>query len=515
MNDFKNDFVDYCLSGHAMLSVRTHEKDRAIDQIREAAAEMGRNVFVWSIATGWRDKDGEQVADQATGPEVAIQDLPKLDEDSICVFKDFGYYLDHQTYPQFDIVIAWLDEIKQAAANMGQTLVFAGADFKIPNPLKHDITEMDFDLPDKEQIEKQIRFVCEGVENSNGDKFEPSEDMIPEIINACRGMTQQQVLDRVALALRKNKDLNDLATQTILKEKATVIKSSGLLTYMEPPEGGLDNVGGYQALKDHVELDKPCFSEEAREFGIEFPKGLLLVGIPGCGKTLLSLAIASEFGLPLISMDIGNVMSKYVGDSEANMREAIKVIERIAPCVLQLDEIEKGFGGSGDMDGGSSRRVFGTFIKWLNDRTSPVYTVATANEVQSLPPEFARKGRFDEIFGMDLPKLDERKVIFDIHFKKRGRSRFTDVALTKFAEESDGFTGADIEQAVKLSLKIAFSREEDLDMPHALEAIKSIVPLSKTEPGRIKNIREWCDQRAKQANPTIVDKQVKTRKVTV
>ena len=505
MDNFKQDFKDYVLSGHAMLSIVTHEKDRATQQMSDVAKEIQREIFTWSIASGWLDTNGkalQEIKPEGFYPEDAIQSLvSELDlGEGVLVLKDFGFYLQHETYNKFDVVISWLDTIKQLLSNSGQTIVFLGPAFETPKILSQDITAVDFDLPDREQIKSQVRFVCENVQTENGEKFAPDQSKIDDIIDTCKGMTQNQIADRTALALRKHKDFNTNAVRTILSEKASIIRSSGLLTYIEPPEGGLNNIGGYDALKEHIRLDMPCFSEEAREFGIDFPRGLMLVGIPGCGKTLLSIAIASEFNFPLISLDIGNLMDKYVGESEANMREAIKFLERIAPCVLQLDEIEKGFGGSGDLDGGSSQRVFGTFLKWLNDRTSPVYVVATANQVQSLPPEFGRAGRFDAIFGLDLPDLHERKCIFAIHLSRRNRES-NGYDLDKLAKSTNGFTGADIEQSIKLGLKMAFSRKESLFNPHLMEAIESIVPLSKTEPERINAIRKWCETRAKPANP--------------
>lgn len=521
MDSFKQDFKDYVLSGHAMLSIVTHEKDRAIQQMSDVAKEIQREIFTWSIASGWLDTNGKALQEakpEGFYPEDAIQSLvSELDlGEGILVLKDFGFYLQHETYNKFDVVISWLDTIKQLLSNGGQTIVFLGPAFKTPNILSQDITAVDFDLPDRDEIESQVRFVCENVQTESGEKFAPDQSKIKDIVDTCGGMTHNQVADRTALALRKHKDLNTEAVKTILNEKASIIESSGLLTYIEPPDGGLNNVGGYDALKDHVRLDMPCFSEEAREFGIDFPRGLMLVGIPGCGKTLLSTVIASEFNFPLISLDVGNLMSKWVGDSEANMREAIKIIERIAPCVLQLDEIEKGFGGSGDLDGGSSQRVFGTFLKWLNDRTSPVYVVATANAIQNLPPEFSRAGRFDVIFGLDLPSLNERKSIFMIHMSKRNRYA-GGFELDTLAKATDGFTGADIEQVVKLGLKIAYSRKESLFDTHLMEAVESIVPLSKTEPERINAIRKWCETRAKPANPKEINNNSakNARKITV
>lgn len=489
-------------SGHALLHVETFEKDRAISEINAAAEANNRKVYVWSISQGWTDTKGTSVCEvkRSAPVEDHLPAIMDFDEGVVCVLRDFGSYLQHETYPNYDIVIGWLDELRKIVASVRQTIIFVGPDLQIPKPLLHDITKIDFNLPDETQIEERIEFVCSDVIRADGTKFELNTEIIPQVVASCRGMTSQQTVDRVALALRKHKDLDNNAIKTIIKEKAGVIRASGLLSYIEPPAGGLSVVGGYDAIKRHVQLDKPCFTNEAREFGIEFPRGLMLVGIPGCGKTLLSMAIASELCLPLIAMDVGNLMDKYVGESESHMREAIKMLESIAPAALVLDEIEKGFGGTGGSDGGASRRVFGTFIKWLNDRQSPVYIVATANQVQSLPPEFCRKGRFDEIYGLDIPNPEERNEIFRIHLSKRGR-KLANFDIEKMAKISDGYTGADIEQCIKLGLKIAFSENKQLNDEHISRAIQQIIPLSKTESQRISDIQQWCAKHAKPANP--------------
>lgn len=346
MEDFKKSLTDYILSGHALLHVDTFEKDRAIQEIAEVAEKTRRTVYLWSIASGWLNGKG------LTPDEVKIKRAAPVDEhvraiiefpnDTICILKDFGTYLEHKTFPTYDVVISCLDQIRQIISSVGQTIIFVGPVFNTPKELLHDITHIDFGLPDDNKIGERINFACAAVVTKDGSEFKADKKIIPKMVEACRGMTSQQVVDRAALVLRKHKGFNEEAVVTIVREKAGIIRSSGLLTYIEPPKGGLANVGGYDALKKHVLLDQPCFTKKAREFGIEFPKGIMLVGIPGCGKTLLSLAIASELGLPLISMDVGNLMDKFVGESENNMREAIKMLESIAPCVLVLDEIEKG-----------------------------------------------------------------------------------------------------------------------------------------------------------------------------
>jgi len=520
MGDFTTDIRDYICSGHALLSIDTFEKDRCISEIIEVAKTINHKVYIWSVARGWTDDKGIQVCEvKNTAPvEDHLQAILEFDEGIICVLRDFGTYLKHETYPNFDITISLLDELRRIVASVRQTIVFVGPGFEIPLSLTHDIAQIDFSLPENKAIEERIRFTCQDVSKSDGSKFKLNEEMLPKIVFACKGMTSTEIVDRVALCLRKHKDLDENSIKTLVKEKGKVIQSSGLLKYLEPPDGGLSIVGGHDIIKQHVILDKPCFSNEAKEFGIEPPSGLLFAGPAGVGKSLLATAIASEMNFPLISMDVGELMSKYVGDSEANMGNAIKIIESIGQSLLFLDEIEKGFGGAGDLDGGSSRRVFGIFLKWLSDKKTPTYVIATANQVQSLPPEFLRAGRFSCIFGLDFPTVKERKEIFDIHLIKRKRNpkQFKTNELAKITE---GYVGSEIEETVKLGLKLAFAQKDDLSYQHLINAIESIVPLSRTEPEKVQLLRDWCKKhtRASSSKLTVNKPQLKgsTRKVNL
>jgi SpoVK/Ycf46/Vps4 family AAA+-type ATPase len=313
-------------------------------------------------------------------------------------------------------------------------------------------------------------------------------------------MTQQQVEDRTALALRKFKTLNGEAAKLLLHEKAEVLRRSGLLKYIEPPVGGLNLIGGNDNVKAHIGRDKTCFSKDAQAFGIDPPRGLMLTGISGCGKTQISLCTASELGIPLIQFDVGSMMSKWVGETEANVRQALRQVESMAPCVLQMDEIEKGFGSVGsDGDSGASMRAFGTVLKWLSERTCPAYVIMTANDVTRLPPEFTRKGRIDEIYGIYLPTTAERMEIFSIHLKLKNRKP-EDFDLAGLAQATEAYTGADIREVVLTSLKFAFHANKQLSTEHLLAAVPEIRPLSKTDPERVAAMTEWLDRHTKSAS---------------
>ena len=520
-DSFRKTLTDYILSGHAYLHAHTPEKTRFVQELKEVAAKLppeGRPIFVWSPATGWQDLEGNPAKAESgaelgpPNPQTAPQQILELPEEALFVLKDFGCYLQSRTFTYFDLVIAWLSEIRDVLAHTGRTVIFVGVDFEIPQTLQHDITTIEFRLPDDTAIEKAVRFV--------GEDHPIDEASVPALVTACRGMTQQQVEDRVALALRKFKRLNGEAARLILNEKAEVIRRTGLLDYRDPPEGGLDIIGGWENVKKHVQLDKPCFAPKAREFGIEFPRGLLLVGISGGGKTQMSLCIASYLALPLIQLDVGSLMSKWVGESERNMREAIRLLEGLGSCVLQLDEIEKGFGGvGGEMDGGAAQRSFGIFLKWLSDRSCPVYVVATANNIRALPVEFTRKGRFDELYGVYLPTNAERQEIFSIHLRLRKREP-NQYDLDHLAKQSEGYTGADIKEVVQLGLKLAFHAGTELGNDHLITAIPEIRPLSKTDPESVTEVTLWLDAHTKPAGnghaiSQPLNGQTRKRRVTV
>lgn len=323
---FNETLADYIFSGHAYLHVPTTEKSRFLSQLKELVGSMpesGRQIYTWSHAVGWRDGEGNAASVQNGQPDAqkVCQEMLALPEESIFVLHEFGWYVQQKTYSYADIVIAWLCEIRDVLAATGRTVIFLGPVFDVPSALANDVTTVEFPLPDDAALETSVRFIME-------DRA-LDQDVVPTIVSACRGMTQQQVEDRVALALRKFKSLNNDAAKLILREKAEILRRSGLLKYTEPPEDGLGLIGGNDAVKQHIRRDKACFTLEAKRFGIDPPRGIMLTGISGCGKTAISLAAAAELGVPLLQFDVGAMMSKWVGESESNVRSALRQVEAI------------------------------------------------------------------------------------------------------------------------------------------------------------------------------------------
>ncbi|WP_054692435.1 AAA family ATPase [Syntrophomonas palmitatica] len=317
------------------------------------------------------------------------------------------------------------------------------------------------------------------------------------MVEAAIGLTQNEAENMIALSLVKNQlQLTQEAVDEVKRQKAQILKKSGVLELHEAKD--LPKVGGLDQLKLWLWERSKAFSDEAKEFGLPFPKGCLVFGIPGTGKSLIAKTIAKQWGFPLLVMQ--NVLDKYVGESEKRMKEALKIAEHMAPCVLMIDEIEKyfaGVGGSGDS--GVSTRIFGQFLSWMQETTAPVFVAATANNIGGMPPELLRKGRFDELWFVDLPGQLEREEIFKIHITRKGRN-IEDFDLKKLAKETSGYTGSEIEQVVISGLFRAFSKNQDITTEILLEAAEETSPLSDTMKEGIERMRNWGKERARLAS---------------
>jgi SpoVK/Ycf46/Vps4 family AAA+-type ATPase len=390
------------------------------------------------------------------------------------------------------MLVRRIKDILRVAKGNGHSLVLLGCRLKLPPELEHEITHVDFNLPSS----AQLGTVLDGIVKSA--KLKNVHDVAREsALQSALGLTTTEAENAFALSVVETKGIDH---KIIAREKARTLRKNGLVEVVEATTS-LEDIGGLGLLKDWLQRRAGAFSESAKAYGLPAPKGLLIVGIPGTGKSLTAKATAGAFGLPLLRLDMGRVFGGIVGQSEANLRAVIQTAEAIAPCVLWIDEIEKGFSGSqgsGSTDGGTSSRVFGSFLSWMQEKQKPVFVVATANDVSKLPPEFLRKGRFDELFFVDLPDALERAQIWDIVIKRHGR-RPTDYDTVVLARACEQFTGAEIEAVFIDAMHDAYAEGKEPGPKEILEAMTNTVPLAQLMDGQISALRHWAKGRAREA----------------
>ena len=353
-------------------------------------------------------------------------------------------------------------------------------------------------LPNIDTLKIILQSVAEDRFNLPANKIKPTK----RLIESAKGLTAMEAELAFAKAAAQNGQLTEDEIEIINAEKEQIIRKSGILEFFQPSES-MASVGGLDQLKSWFNQRGGAFTEEAAEFGLEPPKGVMLLGIPGCGKSLTAKAAAALWRFPLIRFDLGKVFGGIVGESERNIREALRVAEAVSPCILWIDEIEKGLSGSqssGQTDGGVTSRVFGTFLTWMQEKTSPVFVLATSNNIAQLPPEMLRKGRFDEIFFCDLPSEKIRQDIFKIHLSTHNKDIIGEFDVQQLAKDSPLFSGAEIEQAVKDGMFTVFSEGRRLNQEDVKSAITGTYPLAKTMREGIRDMREWASARARMAS---------------
>ncbi|PVZ68910.1 AAA family ATPase [Pelagibaculum spongiae] len=517
-------------AGAPIIQIISHDSLRIHAECIELSQnnEINRTLYLWNRVEGLRYYSGslekvvksnmnslDEVLDWFLGIQddgFSIEDdnaSSNTPTDSILLLEDPHYELEGQNPNLFS-------KLRLYALRKGQglysdrSLIFSQPIPQLPVELEKDTQVFHLSLPDRNALMVLL--------NATKDQYHIDErdfQASSRLIDAALGLSTSEAQLAFAKAAVMKRRLTESEIDLVVAEKEQVIKKSGLLEYFHP-QVGLDDVGGLKNLKNWLERRKNAYTEDAREFGLEYPKGVLMLGLPGTGKSLAAKAVSSNWQLPLLRLDMGKVFGGVVGQSEENIRNALQMAETIAPCILWIDEIEKGLSGmqsSGSSDGGTTARVLGTFLTWMQEKTSPVFVLATANNIEMLPPELLRKGRVDEIFFVDLPVLEERIEILTIHLKKRDdrHELFTDSELQKLGALSRGFTGAELEEAVKEALFMAFSEHSEVTYLQISEAIKSTSPLSVTMHETISDTRKWIDGRAVSASdakpePLIGDK---------
>jgi len=406
------------------------------------------------------------------------------------VLKDIHHYLRNGDSRYNPEIIAHIKSIAQRTMfrdDVYTTIFLVCSELEIPAELEKMITVFDIPLPDNIEIERII------TDYAKDFQIPLTDEVLNELVVSFKGLSNFEIRQILNLAYQQSGTIDAKDKELILQEKEQIIKKSGILEILTV-NSSMDEIGGLVNLKKYLDNKSLIFNNlgEARKFGIDLPKGILIVGMPGCGKSLTAKATAAKFNVPLLRLDIGKLMGKYVGESEGNLRRAIKTAEAVAPCVLWIDELEKAFAGIGGQGGGSdiTTRLFGQFLTWLQEKESSVYVVATSNDISQLPPEFLRKGRFDEIFLVELPDADERRKIFEIHLRKRGKlSR--DVDVIQLLKKTEGYSGADIESLVKETIETAFvSDDKSVTTDKLLQTIKSTKSISVTLKDKIESLKK-------------------------
>lgn len=483
----KSQIINYIRAGYPGIYLVSCEEARVEAEMKAIAQSVDYKLFAWSVTEGLVDTQDGHVR-QAQDPLQAMEAVGELPENTIVLLKDFHQFLEDAN----PVLVRLVKENLRVGKTKGKVLVVLGCRFTLPPELAREWVTVDFALPGKEEMGVVLDHLAESA------KLAPPEgDNRELLLDAASGLTSIEAENAYALSVVETARL---CPTVVAREKANEVKKGGLLEVCKHP-ATLEEIGGLDGLKDWLRERRDAFSQEAKAYGLPAPKGLLIVGIPGTGKSLTAKATAGVFQRPLLKLDAGRLFAGLVGQSESNLRTVIATVEAIAPCVLWIDELEKGFSGSrssASTDGGTSARVFGSFLSWLQDRKAPVFVVATANDVTQLPPELLRKGRFDELFFVDLPNQEEREAIWRIQVAKYGRtgSNFDQVQLAKATE---GLTGSEIEQVFIDGLYEAFSRRaEPTDLSIAM-LLHDMVPLSKLMSEQVDGLRKWARGRARRA----------------
>ena len=478
---------------YSLLYIVGAEEEPVEAVIAQVALEVtpARRVLFWDIVRGWEDNGSGKGSVMA-----ALDRIGKtaVEEYTIFVLRDLHPVLKYPYTERNAPVVRELRNLTRELKRSKKTIILTSHALELPEELKEEVTVIDFPLPNFQEIDRLISHVV-----AKPEQLQVTGLAREQLVKACQGLSRARIGRVLAKALAAKQQINESDIDGVLEEKQQAIRQTGILEFCNSQES-LKNVGGLENLKQWVKMRQDAFTDAARSYGIPNPKGVLLVGIQGTGKSLSAKTIASEWRLPLLRLDTGRLFGGIVGESESRVRQMIELAEAIAPCVLWIDEIDKAFGNiisGGDGDSGTSRRVFGSLITWMQEKTSPVFIVATANNVRILPAELLRKGRFDEIFFLNLPSELERQDIFQVHLQRLRPTRLREFDLGVLAKRAENFSGAEIEQVVIDGLYRAFGtfvngQRRDLTTEDILRSIEDTVPLAAIARSQIEDLKRWA-----------------------
>lgn len=479
---FRDEFELLLRARYPLIYLPTQEEERVEGAIAQCARRQGnRPVYIWDFVEGYQGNPNDAGFGKRN-PLQALELVEKLTATAPALFilRDFHHFLE-------DLAIARkLRNLARLLKSQPKNIVIIAPQLVIPADLGDVITVLEFPLPTPADIRADVEQLLGALGQQVGGQ------LLDDLVRSCQGLSLERIRRVLARAIATHGELLMEDMDLILEAKRQTIRQTQILEFY-PTTETMTDIGGLDNLKEWLLRRGSAFGEKARYYGLPYPRGLLLVGIQGTGKSLTAKAIAHHWHLPLLRLDVGRLFGGLVGESESRTRQMVQVAEALAPCVLWIDEIDKAFAGlDGKGDAGTSSRVFGTFVTWLAEKTSAVFVVATANNIQALPPELLRKGRFNEIFFVGLPSQEERQEIFTVHLSRLRPHSLKNYDLARLAYETPGFSGAEIEQALVEAMHTAFSQNRDFTTEDILEALSQMVPLAHTAREQIQFLQDWA-----------------------
>lgn len=481
--------LELLLTSHIPLTVvQTHEERRVMQMLNRMAVKIAKPLFQWTITEGLVRIDIQLEPQRHNSePTDALRHIKAAEKDAIYVLADFHPYLDDPVH------IRLLKDIALDYPHTGSHIILMSHDVSLPDELTKFSANFELAMPNKDELEKLVHDTAnEWSQKHPKEKVHTDRKTFDALLNNLSGLSLRDARRLVRNAVFNDGAITQSDLPEVMKAKYELLNTDGVLAF-EYETADFADVGGLSRLKSWLKQRRAVFHGELDNPGMDIPKGTLLLGVQGCGKSLAAKAVAGIWKVPLLRLDFGSLYNKYHGESERNLREALKTAEVMAPCVLWMDEIEKGI-AVGDNDGGTSRRMLGTLLTWMSEKKSPVFIVATANDIERLPPELVRKGRFDEIFFVDLPRADARSTILKVHLSKRGIET-SGFDLELLVTASEGFSGAELEQAIVAGLYSAHAQEKELNTQHLLDEIQQTRPLSVVMAEKIEGLRRWAADR--------------------
>ena len=479
---FTNELALFLKARYPIIYINTIEEDRVEYIIRKnIKTNLNRTIYSWDFVDGYNNNPNNQ-GFAKRNPLQALELVERLNVDVPALFllKDFNRFLT-------DLSISRkLRNIGRILKLQPKTIIIIGSDLTIPTELQDLITVLHFHLPLKDEINQELTRLISSLD------INVESELIETLTQACQGLSLERIRRVLSKIIAAYKTIDNNSISILLNEKKQIISQTEILEYCSVNET-ITNLGGLNNLKDWLNKRKTAFSIQALNYGLPTPRGLLLIGIQGTGKSLTAKAIANDWQLPLLKLDVGKLFAGIVGESESRLRQTIKVAETISPCILWIDEIDKVFTNIESRgDSGTSNRILATFISWLSEKTKPVFVISTANNIDLLPLEIIRKGRFDEVFFLDLPKKEEREEIFKIHLQKLRPNNWEAFNYSKLGRLSESFSGAEIQQSIIEGMYHAFYQKREFTTEDICLALKELIPLANLDNNQMVKLQKWA-----------------------